>query len=167
MNLTRRPLLTLEATPRRKRLTPLEKILRKVQKRKRLTKKEQAVYHDFMHNPKSDFDDPNYDPSEDPRQFEDRRRKPGSVKNPGGHQPHMGKKLLPGEAELMSKKALGFRSHQQRLNRSKGRVVVFSNGIATKRVSVVASTDKLAEKAARKKVRLTKAWKVIRVEKTK
>lgn len=97
----------------------------------------------------------------------DRRRKPGSVKNPGGHQPNIGKKLLPGEAELMSKGALGFRSHQQRINRTKGRIVVFSNGIATKKVSVIASTDKLAATKARKQARLTKAWKVVKVIATK
>lgn len=92
------------------------------------------------------------------------RRKPGSVKNPGGYQPHMGKKLLPGEHELMSRKALGFRSHQQRINRTGNRTVVFSNGIAEKRVVVVASTDKRAAKEARKRARLTPSWKVIRVE---
>lgn len=92
----------------------------------------------------------------------DRRRKPGSVKNPGGHQPHMGKKLLPGEADAMSKKALGFRSHQQRLNRTGTRTVTFSNGIATKRVSVIASTDRAAAKAARKQARLSSAWKVVK-----
>jgi hypothetical protein len=90
------------------------------------------------------------------------RKKPGSVKNPGGHQPHMGKKLLPGEAELMSKKALGFRSHQQRINRTGSRTVVFSNGIATKRVTVIASTDRGAAKIARKQARLNSSWKVVK-----
>ena len=93
----------------------------------------------------------------------DRRRKPGSVPNPGGHQPPMHKKLLPGEADLMSKKALGFRSHTQRVNRTGNRSVTFSNGIASKTISVIASTDKKAITMARKKSRLTKAWKVVSV----
>jgi hypothetical protein len=93
---------------------------------------------------------------------EAKRRKPGSVKNPGGHQPPMHMKLLPGEADAMSKQALGFRSHQQRLSRTKTRIVKFSNGIATKLVTVIASTDREAEKKARKKARLTKMWKVVK-----
>lgn len=92
----------------------------------------------------------------------DRRRRPGSVKNPGGYQPPVHKKLLPGEADTLSNAQLGFRSHQQRLNRTKTRIVKFTNGIATKHVSVIASTDREAEKKARKKARLTKSWKVVK-----
>ena len=92
----------------------------------------------------------------------DKRRMPGSVKNPGGHQPPMNKKLLPGEHELMSKKALGFRSHQQRVNRTTTRTVTFSNGIATKTIRVIASTDMGAAKIARKQARLNSSWKIVK-----
>ena len=51
------------------------------------------------------------------------------------------RRLLPGEAEMLSNKQLGHRSHQQRLTREHLRTVTFSNGIAEVHVSVIASTD--------------------------
>ena len=73
------------------------------------------------------------------------------------------RRLLPGEAELMSKRQLGQRSHQQRLNREGLRIVTFSNGIAEVNVNVMASTDLKAVQKARRVKRLGAAWKAKRV----
>jgi len=97
---------------------------------------------------------------------QDRRAKPGSVSPaPKSHgsapPPHI--KLLPGEAGNYSNKQLGFRSHQQRLARSGNRNVTFSNGIAEKTVDSIESTDLRAIKDARTKSRLSKGWKVVKI----
>ena len=94
----------------------------------------------------------------------DSRRKPGSVPDPKGHQPPMHMRLLPGEVGAMSNKALGFRSHQQRLNRTGNKIVTFSNGIATKNISVIESTPRRAVAVARKKSKLNRMWKVVKVD---
>ena len=65
---------------------------------------------------------------------------------------------------MMSKKQLGYRSHQQRIQRSGNRVVVFSNGIAEKTVSVIESTPLRAAREARKRAKLGKMWKITKID---
>ncbi len=96
----------------------------------------------------------------------DRRRTPGSVPpapKSHGHSPPTHVRLLPGEAGGMSHAQLGHRSHQQRLARTRSRQVTFSNGIATKSVNSLESTDKRAMADARKKARLGREWKVVAI----
>ena len=97
----------------------------------------------------------------------DTRRKPGSVEWPEGHGSQgrdPSKRLLPGEAGMMSKKQLGYRSHRQRVERSGNRVVTFSNGIAEKTLSVIESTPLRAAREARKRAKLGKMWKIIKID---
>jgi len=73
--------------------------------------------------------------------------------------------LLPGEADFMSKKELGARSHQQRLDRTKTRYVTFRMRIGTdKTVGVIASTDKQAVQRARWSAKIPKDWPAVAVD---
>ena len=73
------------------------------------------------------------------------------------------RRLLPGEAEMLSNKQLGHRSPQQRLTREHLRTVTFSNGIAEVHVSVIASTDLKAVQKARRTKRLATSWKAKKI----
>ena len=97
----------------------------------------------------------------------DRRREPGSVEWPKGHGSYgrdPSKKLLPGDVDILSKKQLGHRSHQQRLARSGNRFVTFSNGIAEKTISVIESTPLRAAREARKRSKLNAMWKITKID---
>jgi hypothetical protein len=73
--------------------------------------------------------------------------------------------LLPGEADDMSKRELGARSRQQKIDRSVTRYVTFRMRIGTdKTVGVIASTDKQAVQRARWSAKIPKDWPAISVD---
>jgi hypothetical protein len=73
--------------------------------------------------------------------------------------------LPPGEAEFRSKKELGQRSHQQKVERTRDRTVTFQTGIGhTRDFTIVASTDKQAIQRIRYVHKAPKTWKVVAVD---